>query len=743
MAKVPTLEQERRKRRRELLVAGIAVLLIGLIIVVESRIARSAEDIPLAGHLLLFALLTVVTLLLILVIFFLIRNIFKLVFERRQKVLGSYLKTRLTVGFIALTLVPTIVLFIASAGVLHTTIESWFHTQVEDSLESSWYIAQKYYQNAADNVLDAAYRAAAAVGPESPETWDRADKLKATLRELRAKNELDAIRLMSAEGQDLLTVKAPELSTVNLPEPRASLLRIAYRGESNVGIETLEDGADLIRAVVPVRTRQEGPVKAALIAEYYMPVSLAQKYFAITNAYGDYRQAKRMRGPVQTTYVLILLMVALLVILIGSWFGMSIARDITEPIQRLADGTAQIAGGDLDVYIEPQADDELGVLVRAFNQMTADLRESRAELVKVNLDLDSRRKYMETVLKNIAAGVLAGGPDGRVTAVNTSARKLLGIEEDDIIGKDIRSVLPSESATEVAPILEELNRIESGALQRQINLQLPDRTFSLLCYANSVKDDEGRDLGAVLVFEDMSHLVKAQRMAAWRDVARRIAHEIKNPLTPIQLNAQRIRRKYGKVVEDGDMVLDQCTKAIVDQVEQLKNMVNEFSKFARMPSANPEPNDLNSLIREVVQLYDQGSRGTKFAFKSDPRVPVFDLDGEQIKRVMVNLLDNASSAAGRKGKVEVVTRFKPELSMVVVEVADNGPGIAPEDKERLFEPYFSRKPGGTGLGLTIVSTIVSDHDGFVRIKDNSNGGAIIVIELPVRRRESETGSQAP
>jgi two-component system, NtrC family, nitrogen regulation sensor histidine kinase NtrY len=270
-------------------------------------------------------------------------------------------------------------------------------------------------------------------------------------------------------------------------------------------------------------------------------------------------------------------------------------------------------------------------------------------------------------------------------------------------------------------------------VERPITISFPEKSISLLCFGNGLRDDEGRDLGLVLVFEDMTYLVKAQRMAAWREVARRIAHEIKNPLTPIQLNAQRLRRKYMDVLGEDSAILDKCTRTIIDQVEQLKTMVNEFSKFARMPTANPAPNDLNSLIREVVDLYVQGNDRVKFDFHPDDSVPVIDLDKEQIKRAVVNLLDNAVAATGQDGRVAVKTKFDKILSIASIEVADNGSGVDPQDMDRLFEPYFSRKQGGTGLGLTIVNTIVTDHNGFIRVKENPGGGVRFIVELPVHK----------
>jgi len=734
LKQLPTVEQEKSKRRRELLVALGASVLVALIFLVESRLARSAEDIQLAGHLLLFGLLCVVTLLLILVFFFLFRNIFKLIFERRAKILGSHLKTRLTLAFVALTLVPTVVLFIASAGVLHTTIESWFKAQVEESLQSSLVVAQAYYKNASEKALNDGTRLAALVeeGLLSQPSGPR--HREASLDSWREAEGLSSVQIYFRDGSPPLLSRDRELGEVTIPPPRPSFLKIAYQGEKTVQVMPLDGGSELIRGIAPVNERGTDRVQAAVVVEHYIPNSLAARLFDISNAYGDYQEAKRMKGPVKTIYILVLLMVALLVIFIGFWIGVSMARDITDPLLTLAQGTEKIAQGDLDVYIEPVADDELGVLVRSFNEMASDLRTGREELIRVNADLENRRKYMETVLKNVAAGVLALDADTRVTTINNSAIALLGIRGQDLLERPLFEVLPEVSASAVRGALLELRESGTETIERHLTLSFPEKVVTLVCFANSLKDEEGRDLGAVFVFEDMTYLVKAQRMAAWREVARRIAHEIKNPLTPIQLNAQRLERYYANKLAADSEVLEQCTRTIVDQVEQLKKMVNEFSKFARLPAANPVPNDLNALIREVVDLYLQGNDGIELSLEPDPLVPIFDLDKEQMKRVMVNLLDNAVSAAGSGGSVEVRTLYDPVLSIVSIEVADNGPGIDPKYRDRLFEPYFTRKPGGTGLGLTIVSTIVADHNGFMRVKDNPSGGARFIIELPVRKK---------
>jgi two-component system nitrogen regulation sensor histidine kinase NtrY len=676
----------------------------------------------------------VVTLLLILVFFFLFRNIFKLIFERRAKVLGSHLKTRLTLAFVALTLVPTVVLFIASAGVLHTTIESWFKTQVEESLQSSLVVAQTYYRNVSEQVLIDGTRLAALVQEALLSKSPGRPNLEASIDSWRKVEGLSSVQLYFRDGSPPLLSRSQELGEVAIPPPLPSFLKIGYNGEKTAQVMPLDGGSELIRGIAPVKKKGTDLVQAAVVVDYYIPNSLAARLFEISNAYGDYQEAKRMKGPVKTIYILVLLMVALLVISIGFWIGVTMARDITDPLLRLAEGTEKIAAGDLDVYVEPVADDELGVLVRSFNEMAADLRKGREELVRVNADLENRRKYMETVLKNVAAGVLALDAETNVTTFNHSAIALLGARGDNLLNRPLFEVLPEVSASALRETLEELRHSGAETIERHITLSFPEKVVTLIVFASSLKDEEGRDLGVVLVLEDMTQLVKAHRMAAWREVARRIAHEIKNPLTPIQLNAQRLERYYANKLGPDSEVLEQCTHTIVDQVEQLKNMVNEFSKFARLPAANPVPSDLNALIREVVELYLQGDDGIHFRWEPDASVPIFDLDKEQMKRVMVNLLENAVSAVGAGGSVVVRTMYDPVLSMVSIEVSDSGPGIDPRYRDRLFEPYFTRKPGGTGLGLTIVSTIVADHNGFIRVKDNPAGGARFIIELPVRMK---------
>ena len=378
--------------------------------------------------------------------------------------------------------------------------------------------------------------------------------------------------------------------------------------------------------------------------------------------------------------------------------------------------------------------------MNSFNRMTRDLKTGKnrlesanRELVSSNLELEQRRLYMEIVLANVAAGVVSADARGRILTINKSAERMLNINAERIIGKYYREILSAENKKIVDAFIRNEGLLRKGFMNKQIRMTAGNRQLTLLVSLNVLQDDRGGYLGLVAVFEDLTEIEKAQRMAAWREVARRIAHEVKNPLTPIQLSAQRLKKRYGEKLSDEDAkVFLECTEMIVTQVDELKRLVNEFSNFARMPAANPVPSNIDGIIEESLTLYREAHKEISFVFNRSEKAPIFNLDREQMKRVMINLLDNAIEAMEGHGEVVIDLDYDSVLKMVRIEVADSGPGIDPQNKVRLFEPYFSTKKHGTGLGLAIVSTIISDHDGFIRVKDNRPKGAKFVIELPTR-----------
>jgi two-component system nitrogen regulation sensor histidine kinase NtrY len=420
------------------------------------------------------------------------------------------------------------------------------------------------------------------------------------------------------------------------------------------------------------------------------------------------------------------------------------AKGVTHSISALAEGTAEVARGNLDVAVEPQSDDEVGFLVRSFNRMTRDLREARGSLEQSAAELDRRRRYMEIVLRNVGAGVVSLDADGRIGTINPPAQRFLGIPPGAAaVGHKLEEVVTRPEYLDVVAELAAQTRAGvRESVRRQVQIPTGEEVLTLLVTLTLIQDDDGRPLGTVVVFDDYTQEVRAQRMAAWREVARRIAHEIKNPLTPIQLSAQRIRRRLGpRLSEPGDLrILDECVETIGHQVEGLKLLVNEFSNFARLPAAKPRPGDLNRLVAETLSGY-AGTEGLELRSELEQALPTVDFDADQMRRVLTNMIDNAIAAireraaaegGAPRGGVVVRTLHDAPLGTVRIEFEDDGVGIRSEDRRRIFEPYFSTKDHGTGLGLAIVSRIVADHHGYVRVHPNRPRGARFIVELPLR-----------
>jgi len=460
---------------------------------------------------------------------------------------------------------------------------------------------------------------------------------------------------------------------------------------------------------------------------------------AVNRGLEGYRQLRRLQDPIKFSHYIALTMVAMFSLFVSTWIGIHLAQGMTGPIMELAEATERVALGDYDFKIKLQSKDEIGTLVDSFNRMTRDLKASETQLTQKNLELqesnaelEQRRRYMEIIWQRVAAGVISADAEGNITTINKSAEEILQMKAEQVLGRNYHDITAPYHRAILDELIESARNSPRGSAEKQIKIKIGDRMVSLHTYLAVLKDEKDEDLGLVLVFDDQSELEKTQRMAAWREVARRIAHEIKNPLTPIQLSTQRLRKQYGDRLGHDGQLFDECTQMIIRQVEELKRLVNEFSRFARMPESNPAPNNLVEIVEETLLLYHEGRKEVDFSFTPDPNLPIFNLDREQMKRVLINLLDNAVAAVNPKGHIEINLVYDQALRMVRLEVADDGIGIPPGDRDRLFEPYFSTKKAGTGLGLAIVSSIIADHEGFVRVQDNQPRGTRFIVELPVR-----------
>ncbi len=742
---VSYLEAERRdlkRRRRERYAIFFLLLLISGLTYLGTRVFDLGMELPFSSSILVFALINLNVILLLLLLFLTVRNLVKLLFERRKGIMGARVRTKLVLAFVSLSLLPTMIIFFVSVQFISTSIEYWFDLQIEQSLKNSLQVGQDYYNQVGEELLSFGNSLSRVITFEGLMLLSKKEELERFLEEKRKEYHLASLRIYSrklelrAQSQD----KGVDLSPF---EPLgADLLRQVVEGGTDNKVVQSSPHGDLISGIIPIFSRTETKaVVGIIVLSKFVPGSFVNRLKAVSAGLQEYRQLKMLKKPIKLSHMITLSIVTLLVIFSAIWFGFYLSQGITVPIRELAEGTKKIASGDYNVFIDLESKDEIGILVNSFNRMAQDLRISKAELEKANeelirsnIELEQRRAYMEIVLANVAAGVVSADREGRILTINMSAEKILGLSAESVLGKDYREVLPAEYVNMINQFFTDKTLFRKGSLRKEIRIAVGDRALTLLVSLNILRDEKGKNIGFVAVIEDLSEIEKAQRMAAWREVARRIAHEVKNPLTPIQLSAQRLKKRYGEQLDrENGRIFEECTSMIIRQVEELKRLVNEFSNFARMPAANPVPSDIREIISEALTLYREAHKEVSIEFHDDPEVPVFNLDREQMKRVMINLLDNAVAAVDGAGDIKIQLSYDQVLQMVRIEVIDNGKGIPPEHKSRLFEPYFSTKKHGTGLGLAIVSTIITDHNGFIRIQDNRPKGTKVIIELPVRR----------
>jgi two-component system nitrogen regulation sensor histidine kinase NtrY len=723
-------ERELRKRRRERIIIIVVGLMAIAFTLIASRFAQRDEVSP-STNILVYGLTSINVILILLLLFLIVRNVVKLFYERRRGIIGSRLRTKLVAAFVGLSLIPTILLFLFAINFLSYSMEFWFNIKIGDALNRSLEVAQVYYQQMAEQAKHNAHQISADITRNRLYERDRVEYLKNFVAQRQKNNKVGKVEIyfdFQKENMLFSDSESAELIALKL-EPK--MLEDIYSGKEVSTVQSTSNG-DAVFGVVPVFSYAvPTEVIGRVSVSYSIPKGFVDKLRSIADSSEQYGQIKLLKTPIKLNYIITLSIVTLLIIFLATWFGLALAKAITVPIQDLALATNRITKGDLDTRIDIEADDEIGLLVKSFNQMTMDLKKSKTGLEEANTSLDQRRKYMETVLRNVSAGVISVDGSGIITTINSAAEKMLQIKADKILNKNYRNLIMSEQLALLDEFLLEMKENNESSIEKQLELMIRDRAISVLVTITAIRDEEGNDSGGVVVFEDLTQLQKAERAAAWREVARRMAHEIKNPLTPVQLSAQRLQRKYGDKLGEEGSVFKECTQTIIDQVEVLKNLVNEFSRYARMPVTTPTLNDLNSVVADSVLLFQNAHKDIVFEFKSAAGLPKLNIDAEQINRVMVNLLDNAVAAIKKEGQIDIAVSYEETQRMASVIVADSGAGVPSSDKRRMFEPYFSTKKSGTGLGLAIVRSIIFDHHGQVSVTDNKPTGTIVSFQLPL------------
>jgi two-component system nitrogen regulation sensor histidine kinase NtrY len=716
----------------------IVLLTVTLVLLFGVLLALTSFDLPLSPdtnqQLLIFASLSALIFVLFLALtFVLVRNVLKLFAERRLGVLGSKFRTRLVVASLLLSFLPVIGMFFFAYVLMNRSIDKWFSTPVEEVRRDTATMASLLSQYAAQNAH--AEAASIAAAPDTQRAFESHNFANVMEEFRRHEGTLQGGFAVALQNEDAeASFGAPGAwSSMRAKIPLSQLhSKPAVPFEWNQteyivgGVAVGKDGLILVAMPLP-----------KVFSETQRQIEASQQ---------RYLELARGRRLVRRTYMEVLLLLTVVVLFATTWLALFLSKLVTRPVAALAEAMQAISRGRLDYRVEVQAADEIGDLVQAFNRMAEELESSRRqidtssrELSAANVALEQRRRHIETILESIPNGVLSLNADRRITHVNYALLRLFhpaGTESGApsvLIGSSLRDVFNPEIMENLEPLLRRADRMGTTTTQMEVAGQ--QGALNVAVTVATLKH-EGQGLGYVLVFEDLSELLRAQKQAAWREVARRVAHEIKNPLTPIALSAERIRRHLERSTPaDAALaaVLNSCAETIAGAVETVRSLVDEFATLARFPAALPRPANINSIVDSTLAMFNGRLENIRVRTSLAPDLPDVMADPEAVKRALANLVDNAAEAMQDAvfREIQISTALVASRDAVEIIVADTGHGVTQELKERLFLPYFSTKKRGTGLGLAIVSRIIEDHHGSIRVEENRPVGARFVVELPV------------
>lgn len=622
---------EKVRLKREIVFIVIAIFLIIISTFAEIRmISFTGTSLSLTSKIIVYAYINITIILFLFMLFLVIRNIIKLLIERRNKVVGAKLRTKLVSLFIIVSLFPSVFMFIliVATGFVSNIINKWYNPKIERAMNYAVNIARFYQKHG------------------------------------------------NAAGQS----------------------------------------------------------------------KIEHKIYWLSNFYEEYSQIKFIKNPIETTYLIFFSIFTLIILFISLWVGFYLSKKLTEPIIDLVEGTKKVASGRLDVNVRAGSNDEIGTLIDSFNTMAKDLSRNKQEIEKANSDLrtvneeiERRRRYMEIILKNIHAGVIGIDMAGRIRSINNAAEDMFGISYKDVINLHYKDVFDKTAFSDIRAIIKSLAKENKESITKEIKMNVKGGVKVYIVNLTILKDELNNYIGFIIVLNDTTDMMKAQRIAAWEEVAKRMAHEIKNPLTPIKLSAERLKKKFGGRFGKEELIFSEMVDTIINEVGDLKNLVDEFSLYARLPKANFEQIDINSLINDVIPLYKNAHKNIEFVAGTDAYLPEVFIDKLQMKRAFMNIIENSVFSILLKcidkkesdycGKVTISTEHNKESGIVRIIFADNGTGLTDEVAQNMYEPYFSTKQGGTGLGLAITKSIMFENNAQIMSESNEDGGASFIIEL--------------
>jgi nitrogen fixation/metabolism regulation signal transduction histidine kinase len=657
-----------------------------------------------------------------------VANIFQLIRQHRMNAAGARMTSRLVVMFVVLSIVPVSVVYFFSLQFLHRGIDSWFDVRIEKGLDDALDLSRASLDVKLHDVLNVTIRLAEELSNEPAAT------LPLTLYDRRVRSGAAELTLIGGDGR-IVASSLSDMTDIIPNQPPSEMLVLMRNRQHYIGLDPIGDSGLFVRALVPVLSSRSDSEVYTLQALYEVSERFSVLAEGVQTAYTRYNELSYLRTPLKFSYTLTLSIVLVLSVLAAIWAAFHSARRLVAPVRDMAEATHAVAEGDYSKRLAVASDDELGFLARSFNDMTRRLAKSRQDALRGRQQIEGQRAYLQAVLTNLSSGVISMGADTVLRAVNRSAQKNLDIDVQHYLGRQLTELAADHVFLKpfVALVMRHRERGDAS-WQEEVSLFGKHGRQVLMCRGTVLEVAGKNGGGIVLVFDDVTTLIQAQRDAAWGEVARRLAHEIKNPLTPIQLSAERLRRRYLQSMEADDAeVLDRATRTIVNQVDAMKEMVNAFSEYARVPQINLKLMDLNQLVREVLDLYS--SSALNATIREDLTAAAIPIEGDNVRlrQLLHNLLKNALEAVREipDACVTVATRLVMAAGQQQVElcVYDNGPGIAPGVLQNIFEPYVSTKAKGSGLGMAIVKKIVEEHGGTIIADNNEAGGAQIRIQL--------------
>lgn len=701
-----------KRTKIEVLVIIISIVLIILFSWIELKFFG-------VNSYLFLVIFNVNLILLLLILFLVIRNSVKLFIDRKRGVGGSRLRTKLVLSFILLSLIPTILMFLIAIKFVQTSVDYWFRNQIDTSLKTALDIGKINYNYIQDDLR----------------------KKLIQINKLNEKN-LNEKYIKDQFGLDILVIlknNKEDSIVINNFEELWKNIKVKIKWDEIKAKDfwiNIYSYGNLDFVIGILHPKQD--IDYYIIGGLKLKYNITNKMEKIVQGIYEYNQLKSLKSPLKISLYILLGVMTLLIAFGSIWFGLKLANEISAPIQALSSGTKRIALGDLDVKIDDESQDELGTLVKSFNIMAEKLKQSQMRIKQANerlslqnIQLEHQKKYMETLLNTITSGVISLDNGLRITTINKSAQEILQLKKEKTLGKKIVHIVPANYREQFLELIKKLQKRPHEIVKTQLNVEIQNQEKKLFVNMVSLKDPNAQPTGVIIIFEDVTELDKIQRMAAWQEVARRIAHEIKNPLTPIKLSAQRLEKKFSHHIDDNSF--KESISVIIRQVDHLKKMVQEFSEFAKMPEIIIKEQDLIPLLEELLVLYKSSYPNIKWLDNINTEIPKIKFDYNAIKRVLINILNNAIEAIEKKENpvIKFSCAYNEKTKQVEIEIMDNGPGLKEKELSRIFEPYFSMKKGSTGLGLTIAKTIVNEHGGEISVKSSFGNGTIFIITLPL------------